>query len=181
MCLFGFYSAGGPNYVTVARSIEGLCFFVGRVPVQGYVPCTRAPPMKKTPTALKWRAERRVRVAGQLENDAQSAKLMDQHVEKLTHDLARVKVLHAKAHVRLSRLGENLAAMNKTVTITTRASNRKTLESSSRGKGATRHAHEPGHGAMEAATASVPNLRQFRGSFARAEGVRSQIIKTVND
>lgn len=73
--------------------------------------------MKKTPSALKWLAEKRARIAGQLASTAQVVELIEGDVAILNQELATLQPLLARAELRRLRLTDELSAIDRTVTI----------------------------------------------------------------
>lgn len=85
--------------------------------LQGYPPFVKASKMKKTPSALKWLAEKRARIAAQLASCEQVVELIGGDVAILSHELTNAQSLLAGAERRRARLTEELTAIDRTVTL----------------------------------------------------------------
>jgi hypothetical protein len=73
--------------------------------------------MKKTPSALKWLAEKRARIAGQLASCLQVVELIESDMATLSQEVANVQALLVEAERRRARLTEELTAIDRTVTL----------------------------------------------------------------
>jgi hypothetical protein len=75
----------------------------------------KAPKMKKTPSALKWLAEKRARVAGELQSCEQTMALLEEDIQELRKRLTFIEVALANASVRRARLTAELGSMDRVV------------------------------------------------------------------
>jgi hypothetical protein len=73
--------------------------------------------MKKVPTALKWLAEKRARVAGQLQASQQVHELVSAQVDALEKELAGLRVIRIRAAEKVTQRTRELAALDGTVVI----------------------------------------------------------------
>jgi len=77
----------------------------------------KAPNVKKVPSALKWLAEKRARVAGHLQANKGTLELLCGHVDVLERELRAAVALKAKTEENVQKLTEALAALDSTVVI----------------------------------------------------------------
>jgi hypothetical protein len=77
----------------------------------------KAPKMKKVPSALKWLAEKRARVAGDLATCMESNELISAHVDVLQRELASAQGVLAASSNRKLKLTAELSALDQTVKI----------------------------------------------------------------
>lgn len=75
------------------------------------------PEMKKTPSALKWLAEKRARVAGQLARQQHILERVREDAAELELALSKLGTMRAAAEAKRAQYCEELAALDKTVTI----------------------------------------------------------------
>lgn len=73
--------------------------------------------MKKVPSALKWLAEKRARVAGQLQASQQVHELVSAQAAALEKQLAGLKVIEANAAAKVVEHTQQLAALDGSVVI----------------------------------------------------------------
>lgn len=77
----------------------------------------KAQTMKKTPSALKWLAEKRARVAGELQSCEQTIAHLEEDIPELRKRLAFAESAFASTASRKTRLATELAAMDQVVRI----------------------------------------------------------------
>ena len=77
----------------------------------------KVPKVKKVPSALKWLAEKRARVAGHLQANKGTYELLCGHVDALDRELQAAVALKAKTGENVQKLTEALAALDRTVVI----------------------------------------------------------------
>lgn len=75
----------------------------------------KVPNMKKTPSALKWLAEKRARVAGELQSCGQTMALLEEDIPELRKRLTFAETALAAASARKVRLGAELGSMDQVV------------------------------------------------------------------
>ena len=73
--------------------------------------------MKNTPSALKWLAEKRARIAGELQSCDQSIESMRADIDALQLKLEECKRFEATAQVKRERLVQALSALDQSVVI----------------------------------------------------------------
>lgn len=73
--------------------------------------------MKKVPSALKWLAEQRARMAGDLRSASQGCQSLQNDVHKVQQELAAIEKLLLTAQARRDRLTDKLAALDVVVTL----------------------------------------------------------------
>ncbi|MDQ3059248.1 MAG: hypothetical protein M3R45_06930 [Pseudomonadota bacterium] len=73
--------------------------------------------MKKVPSALKWLAEKRARVAGQLETSKSTHELICSHVMALAQELTSAESMRATSQAHIQKLTDALGALDQTVQI----------------------------------------------------------------
>ncbi len=73
--------------------------------------------MKKTPSALKWLAEKRARVAGDLKSAEQVCQQISEDIEGAQQELAALETLQASAGLRQQRISKELAALDQVVVL----------------------------------------------------------------
>lgn len=77
----------------------------------------KAPEMKKTPTALKWLAEKRARIAGELQSADQVSQYLREDIEELHQQTAVIAEFLAAAEQKQERLRGELAALDQVVVL----------------------------------------------------------------
>ena len=77
----------------------------------------KAPEMKKTPSALKWLAEKRARIAGELRSAEQVCQRILEDVDELRQGVATLECLLASAELRQQRISKELAALDQVVVL----------------------------------------------------------------
>lgn len=77
----------------------------------------KVPNVKKVPSALKWLAEKRARVAGHLQANKGTHELLCGHVDVLERELQAAVALKGKTAENVQKLTEALAALDSTVVI----------------------------------------------------------------
>ncbi len=73
--------------------------------------------MKKTPSALKWLAEKRARVAGELVSSNQICDIINEDIAALNQELSKLDELRVVAESQRDVILANLAALDSTVTL----------------------------------------------------------------
>jgi hypothetical protein len=73
--------------------------------------------MKKVPSALKWLAEKRARIAGQVQASQQVLELASAQVESLERELVAMKAFHAHSAAKVAQHTEELACLDGSVVI----------------------------------------------------------------
>lgn len=77
----------------------------------------KAPNMKKTPSALKWLAEKRARMAGELQCAKQVSKHLEADADELRKELETLELLIAAANQKQDRLRSEVAALDQVVVL----------------------------------------------------------------
>lgn len=73
--------------------------------------------MKKIPSALKWLAEKRARVAGQLQASEATLAHIDHQVAALEKELAAIKAVRGLAAAKVAQFRSEVATLDSTVLI----------------------------------------------------------------
>lgn len=77
----------------------------------------KAPNMKKTPSALKWLAEKRARMAGELQCAEQVSHYLEADADELRSELGMLERLIAAAQQKQDRLRNEVAALDQVVVL----------------------------------------------------------------
>ncbi len=107
--------------------------------------------MKKTPSALKWLAEKRARLAGELQSCEQTVSLLEQDIPELRKRLLFAETALAAAGTRKARLGAELDSMDQVVQMYDQNINPKAIEP----------------------------INGWRGTYGKRGALRSFLIETI--
>ena len=77
----------------------------------------KAPKMKNTPSALKWLAEKRARIAGELQSAEQVSARLQEDVDALRQELETARRLLGASRLKRERLQKEVAALDQVVLI----------------------------------------------------------------